>query len=66
MAGTIEFIIDAEGDVQLHVQGVKGESCTKLTSDIERALGNVKERKLTEEYKERPLKQAQGQRAGQH
>jgi hypothetical protein len=36
-----------------------------VAGDIERALGNVKERKLTEEYKERPLKQTQGQRAGQ-
>lgn len=35
----IEVTIDRNGNVQLHVRGVKGASCEELTRDLEEALG---------------------------
>jgi hypothetical protein len=51
----IEVVIDQEGEVTLHVQGVKGKGCTKLTQDVEKALGKVGRRKMTREATEKPL-----------
>lgn len=49
----IEIIIDAAGNVQLHVLGVKGAPCLELTKDLERSLGgNVTGRELTSEAAE--------------
>jgi len=46
----IEVLIDADGKVELHVRGVKGESCLELTRQLEESLGGqVESRELTPE-----------------
>mgnify|MGYP001590214294 CR=1 FL=1 len=46
----IDVFIHPDGSVELQVKGVKGKKCLDLTKDLEQALGEVKERKLTSEY----------------
>jgi len=46
----IEITISKNGEVELHVRGVKGEACLDVTRDLEAALGNkVISRELTPE-----------------
>jgi hypothetical protein len=51
----IEIEINEEGAATIHVKGVKGKTCTKLTADLEKALGKVTGRKMTPEAREPPL-----------
>lgn len=46
----LEFIISSNGEVQLHVKGMKGSECVKLTSELENMLGEVKGKRFTSEY----------------
>jgi len=46
----IDVFIHPDGTVELQVKGVKGKKCLDLTKNLEQALGEVKERKLTNEY----------------
>lgn len=49
----IEFTIGPEGQVQMHVNGVKGSKCVDVTKPIEEALGgDVVDREFTSEYYE--------------
>ena len=41
----IEVTIDKNGNVQLHVRGVKGENCLEITRALEAALGGEVERR---------------------
>jgi len=45
----IEIIIDKNGQVQVHVNGVKGAACLDITADLEKALGEVILREMTPE-----------------
>jgi len=64
----IEVFIDADGNVELQVRGVKGEGCLDLTRQLEESLGGqVERRKMTPEAYQRdslsnqaPLQQGQG------
>jgi len=50
---TIKIKVNRDGsEVQVGVEGVKGESCTDLTSQLEQAMlaGDSKEREFTSEY----------------
>lgn len=52
----ISVVIDAAGNIQIKVQGVKGAGCRDLTSDLEQLLGGrVTVREHTYEYDEQPL-----------
>lgn len=51
---TIEFY---EGKAKVSVNGVQGKACTDITAKLEEALGKVEKRELTEEYKEKEVKQ---------
>ena len=42
---------DDKGNVMVKVQGVAGSTCEKLTEGLEAALGVVKERYHTDEFK---------------
>ena len=54
---TIEMIIHPDGRVEMRIEGVKGDACTKLTEGVERVLGGkVVERELTSEYYAREVK----------
>lgn len=58
----IEVTIERNGQVKVHVQGVKGMSCVDLTQDLEAILGGaIEERDLTAEAHEEP----QGERIQQ-
>lgn len=51
----IEIIIGKNGDVQVHVSGVKGQACLEITQGLEEALGGqVLNREMTAESLEQP------------
>ena len=51
----LEITIDADGNVQVLVKCIKGQSCTEETRFLEEALGNaIESRELTSEYYEQP------------
>jgi len=45
----IEVTIDENGQVQIHVSGVKGEACLEITRPLEQALGGQLTREMTPE-----------------
>ncbi len=55
----IEITINENGEVELHVQGVPGSDCMKLTADLEEALGVVLNREKTSEYYQTPASDEQ-------
>lgn len=52
VATDIIFTIDNDGNITLTVEGAKGRDCTKITQDLEEALGVVIDREYTSEYYE--------------
>ena len=42
--------IDADGNVQIQVEGVTGSSCVEMTKWLEDELGDVTDREFTSEY----------------
>jgi len=62
-SGTVDITFNADGSTDIKVEGVKGSSCTKLTEDIESAIGVTKSSKKTREYREK--EQRQGRKATQ-
>ncbi len=46
----MEITINKNGEVEIHVQGVDGTSCLKLTKELEEALGIVTGREKTSEF----------------
>ena len=59
----IEVVINEEGEATVHVEGVKGKTCTHLTEDVEKAMGTVTGRKMTREAHEAPV---QAKRCARH
>jgi hypothetical protein len=51
----IEVVVGEDGEVTLHVKGVKGKTCTDLTDEVEKALGRVTKRTATREAHEAPV-----------
>ncbi len=47
---TLEFIIHPDGRVQEKVTGIVGNSCTKVTAEIEAALGRVVDQAPTADF----------------
>ncbi len=50
----IIITISKQGQTEIHVAEAKGEECTEMTENLEAKLGEVKERKLSSEYYEKP------------
>ena len=48
----IEIEIRADGQVQVHVKGLKGKSCMNYVEFFKRVVGEVKSKQLTHEYYE--------------
>lgn len=46
----IEIQVDHDGNVTVHVEGVKGEECIRITKALEEALGSVTDRSFCAEY----------------
>ncbi len=65
MAKEIYVTIDEEGNTQITVKGVKGESCRKLTKELEEALGLTTSDVVTAEFYEQPIKVNQDVKAKQ-
>lgn len=55
----IEITIGEDGGVVLHVNGVPGSDCMKITEDLEEALGVVIHREKTNEYYQTPVSEQQ-------
>jgi hypothetical protein len=47
---TLEFTIYPDGRVEEKVTGVTGHNCTRLTTEIEEAIGRVVSHQTTEEF----------------
>lgn len=59
----LEITIGPDGEVQVLVKCIKGQSCVEETKFLEEALGNtVESRELTDEYYEQPAGVAQTQK----
>ena len=50
----IEVTIDENGQVQIHVHGIKGEACLVITRPLEQVLGGQLTREMTPEALEEP------------
>ena len=50
----IEVTIDENGQVQIHVTGIKGDACLDITRPLEQALGGQLTRTMTPEAMEEP------------
>ncbi len=48
----VEIRVDREGNVAIHVQGIRGEECIRITKSIEEALGDLTDRLLSGEFYE--------------
>ena len=49
----LEIVISPDGEVQVLVKCIKGQSCVEETKFLEEALGNtIESRELTDEYYE--------------
>lgn len=48
----LEITISKTGEVRVHVKGVKGKACMAYAEWLARAVGQVKDQKLTSEYYE--------------
>ena len=53
----IEIIIHPDGSVSVEAHGYEGPDCKEATRFIERALGNVQQRKHKPEYYRRAARQ---------
>lgn len=53
------------GEVKVHIKGVKGERCLSYVEFLKQAVGPLKERQLTAEYYEREGKVRSDARAEQ-
>lgn len=53
----LEIHVEKDGNVTVHVKGVKGGGCLSVTRSIEDALGKVTDRSLTPEHFEDQLKE---------
>lgn len=48
----IELFISDEGELKVHIKGIKGPRCLKALDSLLGKIGREKERKLTGEYYE--------------
>lgn len=55
----VEVTIGPDGEVKVHVLGVSGPSCMKLTQALEQELGTVERTVKTGEYYQTPTSQSQ-------
>jgi hypothetical protein len=51
----IEVTIDENGQVQIHVTGIKGDACLEITRPLEQVLGGQLTREMTPEALEEPV-----------
>jgi hypothetical protein len=49
----LELFISEEGELKVHIKGIKGPACLKILENIAKKIGEEKERSLTSEYYEK-------------
>ena len=54
MAGKqeVELFISEEGELKVHIKGIKGPGCLKVLESLAKEIGSEKGRTLTSEYYE--------------
>lgn len=50
---TITVVIETDGSCTIAVEGCAGPECERLTANLEKAIGTVRSRERTAEYRER-------------
>lgn len=58
----IELFITEEGELKVHIKGIKGSGCTKVTEAIAKAMGKQANVTLTPEYYQQNAKTDTNQR----
>lgn len=48
----IELFISDDGEIKVHIKGMKGAACVKILDSLVKDVGTEKERQLTSEYYE--------------
>jgi hypothetical protein len=48
----VEIVISKNGEVKVHIKGVKGKGCLEYAEWLTEIVGKVKDRQLTSEYYE--------------
>lgn len=48
----IELFISDDGELKVHIKGMKGSGCVKILDSLVKEIGSEKERQLTSEYYE--------------
>ncbi len=51
----IELFISDDGELKVHIKGLKGPVCLKTLNSLAKDIGEVKNTELTGEYYEKPL-----------
>jgi hypothetical protein len=52
----VEIVISKDGEVRVHIKGVKGKGCMEYARWLTRIVGRVKDQKVTSEYYEPEIK----------
>lgn len=50
MGQEIELYISEEGEIKVHIKGIKGAGCLKVLDALNNHIGSVKDKELTSEY----------------
>jgi len=48
----IELFISEDGELKVHIKGIKGPGCAKILDSLAKEIGTEKNRELTSEYYE--------------
>jgi len=55
----IELFISDDGELKVHIKGMKGPGCMKVFDDISKEIGTAKKKTLYPEYYEKPQEKTQ-------
>lgn len=50
----IELFISEDGQLKVHIKGIKGPGCLKVLDSLSKDIGILKNKELTGEYYEKP------------
>jgi hypothetical protein len=50
----IELFISDDGELKVHIKGMKGPGCLKVMDSLAKEVGHLKDKELTGEYYEKP------------
>ncbi|MDD5730540.1 MAG: DUF2997 domain-containing protein [Candidatus Omnitrophica bacterium] len=57
----IELFINDDGELKVHIKGMKGPGCMKTLESLTKDIGTVQEKNLSAEYYETPAAQVNPQ-----